>query len=198
LEITLGSRQLDTLVERLEGQAIMPIRSAATVSVFATIACALLLLALPGQAAAGKPCWERVIDDWLANGRITGTYQVHCYRQALKHVPEDLRDYSNITDAINAGLLAQARSNGSPSGPGDSGSGAPGAEKPRKLQVAPPRSYYRRAIDNLGTTSADSLPIPLLVLASLGGLLLLTAAGLAGAKRYKTIRGRTKPPPPAA
>ncbi|HJW67232.1 MAG TPA: hypothetical protein VJ419_05545, partial [Gaiellaceae bacterium] len=61
----------------------------------------------------------------------------------------------------------------------------------RKLQAAPPRSYYRKAIDNLGTTSADSLPIPLLVLAGLGTALLLTAAGLAARKRLKS---RDRPP----
>jgi hypothetical protein len=48
----------------------MRIRNAAKLSVFpALLAGLVLLLALPGPAAAAKPCWERVIDDWLANGR---------------------------------------------------------------------------------------------------------------------------------
>ena len=181
----------------------MRIRYAATLTLFpALLAGLVLMLALPGQAAAAKPCWERVIDDWLANGTITGTYKVSCYQQALKRVPEDLRDYSNITDAINAAMQATLRGTpGNGSGPGIGPSSNPNnpaggkAGKNRKLQAAPPRSYYRRAIDNLGTTSADSLPIPLLVLAGLGTLLLLSAAGLAGAKRYRAVRGRTKPPP---
>jgi hypothetical protein len=188
----------------------MRIRYAATLTLVpALFAGLVLMLALPGQAAAAKPCWERVIDDWLANGTITGTYKVSCYQQALKHVPEDLRDYSNITDAINAAMLATLRGtpgNGNGSGgsgtgsgtgsdPGNPSDGGGNAQKNRRLQAAPPRSYYRRAIDNLGTTSADSLPIPLLVLAGLGTLLLLSAGGLAGAKRYRAIRGRPKPPP---
>ena len=185
----------------------MRIRPAATLTLLpALLAGFVLLLALPGQAAAAKPCWERVIDDWLANGTITGTYKVSCYQQALKHVPEDMRDYTNVTDAIDAAMQAALRGTGgnstgsgtgtgSSSNPGGSSTGGSGqGEKARKLQVVPPRSYYRRAIDNLGTTSADSVPIPLLVLASLGGLLLLSAAGLAGAKRYKAIRARPKPP----
>ena len=187
----------------------MRIRYAATLTLFpALLAGLFLMLALPGQAAAAKPCWERVIDDWLANGTITGTYKVNCYQQALKHVPEDLRDYSNITDAINAAMLATLRGtpgngNGSGSGtdpgsdsnPGNPSGGSTTAEKNRRLQATPERSYYRRAIDNLGTTSADTLPIPLLVLAGLGALLLLSAGGLAGAKRYRAVRGRPKPPP---
>ena len=185
----------------------MPIRYAATLTLFhALLAGLVLMLALPGQAAAAKPCWERVIDDWLANGTITGTYKVNCYQQALKHVPEDLRDYSNITDAINAAMLATLRGTpgngngsdpgtGSDSNPGNPSVGSTKAEKNRRLQATPERSYYRRAIDNLGTTSADSVPIPLLVLAGLGTLLLLSAGGLAGAKRYRAVRGRPKPPP---
>jgi len=185
----------------------MRIRYAATLTLFpALLAGLVLMLALPGQAAAAKPCWERVIDDWLANGTITGTYKVNCYQQALKHVPEDLRDYSNITDAINAAMLATRRgtpgnangsdpATGSASNPGNPSVGSTKAEKNRRLQATPARSYYRRAIDNLGTTSADSLPIPLLVLAGLGTLLLLSAGGLAGAKRYRAVRGRPKPPP---
>jgi len=188
----------------------MRIRFAATLTLApALFAGLVLMLAMPGQAAAAKPCWERVIDDWLANGTITGTYKVNCYQQALKHVPEDLRDYSNITDAINAAMLATLRGtpgNGNGSGgtgsgtgpgsnPGNPSGGSSKAEKNRRLQATPERSYYRRAIDNLGTTSADSLPIPLLVLAGLGALLLLSAGGLAGAKRYRAVRGRPKPPP---
>jgi hypothetical protein len=178
----------------------MRIRYAATLTLFpALLAGLVLMLALPGQAAAAKPCWERVIDDWLANGTITGTYKVSCYQQALKHVPEDLRDYSNITDAINAAMLATLRGTpgngngsdpgtGSGSNPGNPSVGSTKAEKNRRLQATPERSYYRRAIDNLGTTSADSLPIPLLVLAGLGTALLLTAGGLAARKRINARR----------
>jgi hypothetical protein len=178
-------------------------RAAATLSIFpALLAGFVLLLALPGQAAAAKPCWERVIDDWLADGRIDGTFKVSCYQAALKNVQEDLRDYSNVTDVIQAAMqdALRARSSNIPKGPTSTPGGTSGIDttpsaKTRKLQNVPPRSYYRRAIDNLGTTKADSLPIPLLVLAALGSLLLLTATGLAGAKRYRAVRHRQKPPP---
>jgi hypothetical protein len=152
--------------------------------------------AAPAQAK-GKACWERVIDDWL-NGKPLNKYSPKCLQAALKNVPEDLRDYSDITDVISAALQNKLSgggggANGGPSGSGSSsGSGNEnGDSTPRKLQNVPDRSYYRRAIDNLGTTSADSLPIPLLVLAGLGTALLLTAAGLAARKRLKA---RARPP----
>ena len=144
-------------------------------------------------AAAGKPCWERVIDDWLDNGTIDKQYKAGCYQQALKHVPEDLRDYSNITDAISAALSATLRGdsgngNGPSGGGSSSGSDNSQAGKNRAVQGVPSQSYYRRAIDNLGTTKANSLPIPLLVLAALGTLLLVSAGGLAASKRLKARR----------
>ena len=173
-------------------------RPAATFSLLtALVAGVVLLLALPGQAAAATPCWERVINDWLKDGRIDGTYSVKCYQQALKNVPEDLRDYSNVTDVIQAAMqdaLSNPSKTGTGSGPGGAGTGDTG-DKPRTPQGVPPASYYRRGIDSLGTTKADSLPIPLLVLAGLGSLLLLTAGGLAGAKRFRAARRGSKPPP---
>jgi hypothetical protein len=177
----------------------MRIRLAAT-ALFATSLLAGLALsagvAAPA-AAKGQPCWERVINDWLDNGTIDHRYKAVCYQQALKHVPEDLRDYSNISDAISAALQNALTGKNGP-GSGGSGSGDAGgvgggdsaggpAGKNRELQAAPTpnQSYYRRAINNLGSTSADSLPIPLLVLAGLGTALLLTAGGLATRKRLK-------------
>ena len=172
-------------------------RPAAIVSLLiALLAACALTLGLPGQAsAASSPCWKRVIDDWLKDGTIDGTYKASCYQAALKHVPEDLRDYSNVTDAINAALQnAIGPGLGASNGGGSSGGSntGTGADKNRELQGAPPRSIYRRAIDNLGTTSADSLPVPLLVLAGLGSALLLSAAALGTRRR---LRGRRSPPP---
>ena len=171
-------------------------------AVIAVVLVALLAGLVGGTAAPaqakGKACWERVIDDWL-NGKPLNKYSPKCLQAALKNVPEDLRDYSDITDVISAALQNKLRGGGGDGNGGTPGSGSPsgsgdeqGESTPRKLQVAPDRSYYRRAIDNLGTTSADSLPIPLLVLAGLGTALLLTAAGLAARKRLKA-----RPRPPA-
>jgi hypothetical protein len=176
----------------------MRMRSAAiTLALLALVAGLAAAAAMPSSAAAsGKPCWEQVIDDWLDNGTIDGHYKAGCYQQALKHVPEDLRDYSNITDAISAALSASLRSgsgSGTSNGGGNSsGSGNEKAGPNRTTQGVPAQSYYRRAIDNLGTTKANSLPIPLLILAALGTLLLVSAGGLAARKRLK---GRGSAPP---
>jgi hypothetical protein len=175
----------------------MRIRPAAITLALLVLAAGLAAAAaMPSSAAAaGKPCWERVIDDWLDNGTIDKQYKAACYQQALKHVPEDLRDYSNITDAISAALSASLRGdsgngNGSSSGGGgsSSGSGNSDAGKSRVPQAVPDQSIYDKGIHSLGTTKASSIPIPLLVLAALGALLLLSAGGLAASKRIKARR----------
>jgi hypothetical protein len=176
----------------------MRMRSA-VIPLLLAFAAGLLLLGLPGTAAAKTPCWKQVLNDW-SNGRQIGVYPLHCYRDAIRNLPEDLRDYSAAADDIQAALQAQIakrtnRSIQSEGGGGNGPSGQSGSTKSTEsTSAAPPRSAYRRAIDNLGTSNADSLPIPLLVLASLGGFLLLLAAGMTATKRVRTLRARRGPP----
>jgi len=66
------------------------------------------------------------------------------------------------------------------------------AGKNRQTQGVPTQSLYSKGINSLGTTKASSIPIPLLVLAGLGALLLVSAGGLAASKRLK---GRALRPP---
>jgi hypothetical protein len=155
-----------------------------------------------------------VLNDW-SNGRTIGSYPLHCYRDAIRHLPEDLRDYSSAADDINAAMQAQIAKRGTRSpqslgsgpsnhnnnnngGGGTSGnSGGPSGPSATGANAGPDRSVYRKAIDNLGTSNADSLPIPLIVLASVGALLLASAAGLATTKRLRAARASRRGPPAA-
>lgn len=180
-------------------------RSAALITILAALAAgALVALSLPAGAAAATPCWKKVLNDW-SNGRTIGSYPLHCYRDAIRRLPEDLRDYSSAADDISAAMQAQiatrstrspqdvgsgsgsGSSNGAGSGPTGSASGA---------NAGPDRSAYRKTIDKLGTSNADSLPIPLIVLAALGAILLVSAGGLATTKRIRALRASRRGPPP--
>jgi hypothetical protein len=72
---------------------------------FATAIVALAMSASP--AAAKKPsrkaCWKVLINDWY-DGTINGSYPVHCYREALKHLGPDLKGYTKAYDDINRAL----------------------------------------------------------------------------------------------
>jgi len=171
---------------------------------------------LAGPAAAKDPCWKTLIDDWY-DGRIDNVYPVQCYRAALEHMPEDVAQYSSLGDDINRALQAAIAAQGSNGGgsngastnsSGSSTSGVKGTSTPSKSTfhggptsersgalVAgrdPGGGPVPSAIDAIGPGSADSVPVPLMVLGGLSVLLLsLGAAGFAARRvqaRRQTVR----------
>ena len=153
-------------------------------------ALAVLALGVAAQPAAAKtPCWKQVIDDWHDhNGRITQTYALHCYREAIAHVPEDLRVYTGIVEDIQSARqqasrvtrsLTAVNPNAKQNGTG-SGSGTSSETDAAKKRAAsePHRAVFKQAFDKLGSRNADTVPLPLLILAGLS--LMLIAAGGAG------------------
>ena len=163
----------------------------------ALASCALLgALARAEPAAAATPCWKALLNDWY-DGRIDRTYERHCYRDALKHLPDDVRTYSSARDDIQRALqsaVAKERRAGHKVGPstpivppagGKRGGKNGGTNQPtgRKRQKG-----LTGLADKLNPGSASSLPVPLLVLGGLG--LALVAAGGVGlaAKRIQARR----------
>jgi hypothetical protein len=148
---------------------------------------ALLLSLGTSTAFAAKPCWERVVDDWIDNGQIDGAYSPTCLSAALKNVPEDVRAYSDfeerVKDARQNALRDRFLQGTGGGGPTETTSTTP--RNPRNDEVvevepkvdAPSRGPLRDAF-GAGTTDARSVPLPLMVLAALA--LILMAAGAAG------------------
>ncbi len=127
-------------------------------------ACALLTFG-SSPAAAAKPCWEVVLDDWADSSSIERPYSVACLREALDRAPEDIRAYSDIEDQIRQALRDTALRRPQSS----SGSGGP----------------IGQAL-GMDTTDARSIPIPLIVLAVCASALLVAGgAGLAARKLRK-------------
>lgn len=149
-------------------------------------------------AAAAEPCWKQLIDDWSADGRIDGTYSRKCIEEARRHLPEDIRAYSDIEEKLD--LARQDVSRSVQGGGGDSGDDAPTSRAPRdqegKTTPRPtgtgPRdeSPIQGILTAAGPTDADSIPLPLIVLAGLA--LLLMTAGAAGLANRKLKARRVK------
>jgi hypothetical protein len=169
----------------------------------------VLVLTVPGTAMAAKPCWKQIIDDWYKNERIDGSYPQKCYDEAEKNLPQDLRDYSDLPAEIARARQRDLR--GQPADPGkarrvvqsvgptatsndDNNDGNSGSGKTADDGKSASGGPIDDLLEAAGPSSADSPPIPLLVLAGLA--LLLVAAGGAGllSRRLQARRARTGPP----
>ena len=178
----------------------------------ALLCIALVALALLAGATAGSvgaavvaktPCWKTLLNDWY-DGRIDGTYPLHCYQDALKHLPSDVATYSSARDDIERALQnarAVARRQGHTvssatlirpaNGGGNSGNHPPGGLGGGAVTVTTPgrkpAKGFAGLADQLDPGSPSSLPLPLLIL---GGLaILLVAAGGVGLA-VQRLRGR--------
>ncbi len=185
--------------------------------VTAIISAALVGTAVrPAPAEAATPCWKLLLNDWY-DGRIDQTYPVHCYREALKHLPSDVQTYSSAHDDILRALqsaIAKQRtehktvgnntpippqSGGSSGGSGDSGSGGGSTTETgadgntdagggTTTTSEPGRTSSGGLAGQVSSDSPSSIPTPLVVLG--GVALILVAAGGAGliAKRVQSRR----------
>jgi hypothetical protein len=151
------------------------------------VAVVLGMLALAFSAApasAATPCWKQVLNEWTANpsGYVSGDYPLHCYGDAISHVPEDLAQYTGVIEDIQSARQRAAR-----------GTRTLQARTPQRAEPTsndPRGGVYNSAIDKLGPTNSDSLPLPLLILAGLAAI--MVAAGAAGlATRH--LRARKTP-----
>ena len=51
---------------------------------------------------------EKVVDDWYGDGRVDQIFPAHCYLDAIRSLPVDVKDYSNAEEDIRR-ALAYAR-----------------------------------------------------------------------------------------
>jgi hypothetical protein len=159
---------------------------------------AALGVAQPAQARSMSSCSKALIHDWYVDGRVDKTYPVHCYREALKNIPPDQLIYGTLRDDLNRALQSAIRQHGGHvtgdtlvvplaggSNNGDDGpnTGATGG------------GLFHWLAKKLGPSTADSIPIPLLVLGGLA-FTLMAAAGVSFlARRIQARRAAADPPP---
>jgi hypothetical protein len=43
-----------------------------------------------GRSAGGRPCWQRIYDDWKVDGSLDRRYSLRCYEDALRRAPDDI------------------------------------------------------------------------------------------------------------
>src|SRR2546423_8573738 len=151
-----------------------------------------------GTAQASK-CSDALIHDWYVDGRIDNTYQVHCYREALRDIPEDQLVYGTLRDDLTRALQNVIRDHnghvtratlvpGTTGGGNGPGTGATGGTHDKGI--------FHWLASKVGPSTANSVPVPLLVLGGLA-LALIAAAGVSFfARRYQARKAAPDPPPP--
>lgn len=165
----------------------------------AALSCAAAV-ARPLPAAAATPCWKALLNDWY-DGRIDNTYPIHCYSDALKHLPADVQTYSSAHDDILRALQnakAELKKKGTKITPDTlvppaakpstkpptktTGNGTTTTTGPRTTTTQPPGRKppgggLPSAVDKVNHSSPSSIPLPLIVLGALA-LLLIAAGGI--------------------
>src|SRR5436305_6834654 len=128
------------------------------------------------EARSSSVCSKALIHDWYVDGRVDKTYPVHCYREALKDIPEDQLIYGTLRDDLNRALQSVIRKHdgnvgpntpvpplgggGGPFPPGGGGGGKGGG-------------FFHWVAGKLGRSTADTIPIPFILLGVLALRLML-------------------------
>jgi hypothetical protein len=160
-------------------------------------ALAVLVIGAASAGAASKsrtPCWQLVLNDEY-DGHIDGTYPVHCYRQAIVHLPQDSLIYGQLRQDITAAMVKSVAALKKKGVKVTAATPLPPEDQSRDLQQHKKKKGFLAVIaDKIGPGNASSIPLPLLILAGLG-LLLIAAAGASFAARW--VAARRSPPSPA-
>jgi hypothetical protein len=163
------------------------------------IGAALGTTAQPAQARSLSICSKALVHDWLVDGRVDRTYPVHCYREALKTIPEDQLVYGTLRDDLNRALQNTIREhnghvNKDTPVPGFGGGGGGGGAGPGGTGGS--GGVFHWVAHTLGPNTANSVPVPLLVLGGLA-IALMAAAGISFLARRMQARRAAVDPPPA-
>jgi hypothetical protein len=162
---------------------------------------AALSVAQPAQARSLSTCSKALIHDWYVDGRVDKTYPVHCYREALKQIPEDQIIYGTLRQDLTRALQSAIRQHGGhvtgdtlvvPLGGPSNGGGGPGG-----TGGTGSGGVFKWLAQKLGPSTADSIPIPLLILGGLAFTLIAAAGVSLVARRMQARRAAPDPPPTA-
>ena len=150
------------------------------------------------STAHASACSNALIHDWYVDGRIDRTYPIHCYREALRDIPEDQIVYGTLRDDLNRALQNVIRKhNGdvTPMTPVPPGGGGGGNDSGDGTSGKHDEGFFHWLATKIGPSTANSVPVPLLVLGGLALALMAAAAVSFFARRYQAKKAAPDPPP---
>jgi hypothetical protein len=130
------------------------------------------------------PCWVSLLNDSYG-GAITRIYPLHCYGEAIKHLPAVATIYGSEKQEIQAAEAAAAR-----------GKLAKGVVIASTTTTSTKKATGISSwLDKLNPGSANAFPTPLLILGALA--ILLVIAGIAGMLWQRSHPRDSGPPAPS-
>jgi len=175
---------------------------ALVVSALAAFACAA---AAPAHAAA-TPCWKKVFNEWSRTNKISATYPLHCYHEALAHLKDfpDADIYSSFADDARSALAAAVARRAHKEPPAkylkqlqDAKNGVTGGTTVKTTSTSVETATTSTSKARTQTTAIDptsnsgggegGIPTPLLILGAIA-VVLLAAGGVGGAIRLSRAR----------
>jgi hypothetical protein len=181
-------------------------------AVFRAVAAAVVVVAFFVTASTISAysldiCAQRVIRDWYSGGRVDGVYPLPCYRAAIRALPADVLQYSDADRDIASALAyarqkrraesraaaREAHAKVDTTTPAGAPRATPEAKPKREAASADTSRAGRPIAGSLPLASAaqptaveSSVPYPVIALAALAGVLLLSgAAGWLARRRHR-------------
>jgi len=115
-----------------------------------------------------------VLNDWQTDRVVASTYPPRCYGAALRHLPTDVRSYSDAGNVIQRAMLDAIRN-------GPTRGGGAGTTVVRGLADVPPASA--NGVDPIPAAAEGGVQVPIPILILLGCALLLLGVGGVGKLR---------------
>lgn len=150
----------------------------------------------PAGANAATPCRDKIYNEWYSTGKISTTYPIDCYRDALKNIPPDAKVYSNLGGDIKSAMAAAVVRKDNPGGggptaigSGPSSSSGPQGVKGNSTTTGTGPSAGPTSIAPLSSGSGGGVPTPIIVLGVIA--ILLALAGLLGTGVQQVRKRRT-------
>jgi hypothetical protein len=144
---------------------------------------AVAALVLPATSPAAVPCRDKIYNQWYASGKISTTYPIACYHDALAHIPGDAQVYSNLGSDIKAAL--QGALNGTKGLVGHGLASSLSVTGETKGATKTQHDEHVLAAPVSASNSSGGVPLPIIVLGAVA--ILLAAAGAVGTgfKQYR-------------
>ncbi|MBA2359928.1 MAG: hypothetical protein H0V79_03145 [Actinobacteria bacterium] len=171
-------------------------RLAAVLLTLLALGASFAIAATPADTAT--PCWKRLLNDWSEDDRIDRRYSAACIEEALSRVPEDIRAYSDFEEQARAAMETGGRTLQSSGGSTAPSEGPVSTEQKSLREVEPDIGRRNEGpIGDLlaagGPNNADSVPLPLMILAALALALMTAGAAGIGVRKLKAQRASSRP-----